>query len=288
MGNYINDMTKFNKKILMVSVLIITFPFFFTTECFAKKTVTDGKGIWINLWNYPANPDMYCEYLKSKNIDSIYLQISRSNTPGIKHPGKLNKIIESCHDRDIKVIGWSYVFLKEPIHDAQKFIQGATYKTPSGETLDGFAADIEEISDSFAIEKFTKRIRQVLGPDYPLIAVIFSPLSMAKNAKLYSWRTVANNFDIIAPMTYWHGLKKYRSEQGAYYYTAQTISKIKELTKKDDLKIHIIGDGQKTTSHEIKGFLKAAKDHQVNAGVSLYPYHIPTEHQVETLSRSEF
>lgn len=270
------------KTIFFAAILLL---FFNTNSSFAKNLITSGKGIWINIWNYPANPDMYCEYLKSKGINVIYLQIFRSNTPAIKHEQKVNKIIEAAHERDIKVIGWGYVFLKNPLSDAEKFIYGAKHKTPNGESLDAFAADIEEITNSQSIENFVKRIRTELGSKYPLIAITFSPVSKSKkaNPRYYSWRTIAENFDIIAPMTYWHGFVKYRSEKGAYDYTTQTIAKIKEYTKKDNLNIHLIGDGQKTTSNEIIGFLRAAEENNINAGVSLYPHYVPKEHQIDTL-----
>ena len=262
-------------------VLIALFLTQVTSE--AKGPITMGKGVWLNIWNYPANPEIFCEQLKAKGIDTIYLQISRSNTPAIKDPVKLNKIISSAHLRNIKVIGWSYSFLKNPISDAQKFIQAVFYKTPTGDSLDGMAADIEEVTNARSIEQFAKVIRKAVGPKYPLIAITFSPVLKRANPKHYAWKTIANNFDIIAPMTYWHGFVKYRSEKGAYDYTTETITKLKEYTENNNIKIHLIGDGQKTSSNEIIGFLKAASDHNINAGVSLYPWYSPKEHQIETL-----
>lgn len=276
-----NQNTNNNRPIFFL--LCLVFILVCITPSFAKDPITIGKGMWVNIWNYPANPDMYCEGLKSKGINTIYLQISRSNTPAIKHPSQLNKIIKSAHNRGMKVIGWTYSFLQNPISDAQKFIQAALYHTPDGDSLDGMAADIEEVTNSRSIETFAKAVRKSLGFDYPLIAITFSPLSRAKNVKNYAWKTIAENFDIIAPMTYWHGLVKYRSEKGAYNYTTQTISRIKEVTQKDDIKIHLIGDGQKTSSQEIIGFLKAAEEHKVDAGISLYPWYKPERHQIETL-----
>ena len=278
--------TKF--KIRPILFLVFLFSIFVAFPSYAEKPITAGKGIWINIWNYPASPDMYCEYLKSKGIDTIYLQIARSNTPAIKDPIKLNKIITSAHDRGIKVIGWSYLYLKKPIEDAQKFIKAALYKTPSGDTLDGMAIDIEEVTNSSVIETFAKIVRQTLGNKYPLIAITFSPVQKKADPRHYAWKTIANNFDIIAPMTYWHGIVKLRSRQGAYDYTTETIAKIKEYTENKNVKIHLIGDGQKTSNEEIIGFLKAAEDHNINAGVSLYPWYTPKEHQIEALGKSGF
>ena len=282
-------MNKTNKifRPFFLICLTIFLSTFLASISYANSPITNGKGIWINIWNYPANPDMYCEYLKSKGIDTIYLQISRSNTPAIQHPEKLNKIITSAHKRNMKVIGWTYSFLKDPISDAKKFLAAVFYKTPDGDSLDGMAADIEEVTHPSTIETFAKAVRMKVGPQYPLIAITFSPILKRANPKLYPWKTIASNFDIIAPMTYWHGFAKLRSEKGAYDYTTQTISKIKEYTQKDNVQIHLIGDGQKTSSQEIKGFLKAASDHKVDAGVSLYPWYQPKDHQVELLGNYE-
>ena len=271
-------------NLLIILVVLISLPL----KSIAKEPITVGKGIWLNIWNYPANPEMFCEQLQSKGIDTIYLQISRSNTPAIKEPVQLNKIIKSAHARNMKVIGWTYSFLKDPMSDAQKFIQAVNYKTPEGDNLDGLAADIEETTNARSIEIFAKAVRKSVGPKYPLIAITFSPVLKRANPSHYAWKTIANNFDIIAPMTYWHGFVKLRSEKGAYDYTAETISKIKEYTQKKDVQIHLIGDGQKTSSAEINGFLRAASDHNINAGVSLYPWYTPKEHQVETLGMFDF
>ncbi len=268
------------KKIIIIIVLFLIS----VNVSFAKNPITSGKGIWVNIWNYPSNPDSYCKYLKSKGIDTIYLQIYRSNTPAIYSPQKLDKVLSSAHDNGLKVIGWGYVFLKNPIEDAKKFLKAINYKNSRGDSLDGMAADIEEVTNSKSIENFARYVRKSVGNEYPLIAITFSPMFRRGDPKHYAWKTIANNFDIIAPMTYWHALKDKQNQRGAYDFTAQTISRIKEYTQNKDVKIHIIGDGQKTDSSEIKGFLRAASDHGVNAGVSLYPMHVPKKHQIDTLS----
>ena len=141
-----------NKKSFLNLTFVLVVLIFLPLQSLAKPPITVGKGIWLNIWNYPANPEIFCEQLKSKGIDTIYLQISRSNTPAIKEPVKLNRIIKSAHERNINVIGWTYSFLKEPISDAHKFIQAVNYRTPDGDKLDGLAADIEEVTNSRAIE----------------------------------------------------------------------------------------------------------------------------------------
>jgi hypothetical protein len=279
-------MNNMNKTTKIFLTLIVTL--FFTVNISQAKeiktSVTDGKGIWINIWNYPSNPDSYCKYMKSKGIDTIYLQVFRSNTPAIYSREKLDKVLLAAHKNGIKVVGWGYVFLKNPIEDAKKYLVAINYKSKDGESLDGMAADIEEVTNPKVIDTFARYVRSHVKNDYPMIAITFSPMFKRADPKKYAWKTIANNFDIIAPMTYWHALKDKQSQKGAYDFTAETVSRIKEYTGKSDIKIHIIGDGQKTSSSEIVGFLKAANDHKVNAGVSLYPMHVPKKHQIDTLA----
>lgn len=273
----------FKASLLLLFLISVLFT---TNVAHSKELITDGKGIWVNIWNYPENPDLYCEYMKSKGVDTIWLQISRSTTAAIVHPKKLNQILKSAHARKIKVIGWTYPYLNKPNSDARKFIYAAKYKTPDGDMLDALAADIEETTNARAIQTFSNVLRRNLGPDYPLIAITFSPVLKRAEPSHYAWKTVGANFDILAPMTYWTAYKKYRSQQGAYNFTALTIKRLKEYTGNSNVKIHLIGDAQKTSNSEISGFIKAAKDHGIQ-GISLYPWHKPTPSQVTLLGKTK-
>jgi hypothetical protein len=82
-------------------------------------------------------------------------------------------------------------------------------------------------------------------------------------------------------MTYWSG-KNQRID--AYTYTTKTIQRIRELTNRSDVNIHVIGDGMYSTQAQIQQFLKACKDAEV-ASASLYPNHKLTQDQLETMSR---
>lgn len=270
---------KFVFLIILISVILNLL----SSKSFAKELITDGKGMWVNIFNYPENPDLFCENLRSHGVDTIWLQISRSNTPAIKYPLQINKILKSAHARDMKVIGWSYPYLDDPVTDAHKFIKAAQYTTPDGDMLDGIAADIEETTNAKAINKYSAIIRKSLGNKYPLIAITYSPMLKRAEPRNYAWKTIADNFDIIAPMTYWTAYKKYRSEDGAYDFTALTIKRLREYTNQD-VKIHLIGDGQKTSTSEVKGFLRAAKDYNIE-GVSLYPWHKPAQNHISVLGK---
>jgi hypothetical protein len=83
-------------------------------------------------------------------------------------------------------------------------------------------------------------------------------------------------------MTYWHGLKA-RNDDRVYKFVKDSIVSLRKLTKKDDLKIHLITDGDRTHSKEVQISLKAAQELGVNAGVSIYPEHLASDEMLDVL-----
>jgi hypothetical protein len=82
-------------------------------------------------------------------------------------------------------------------------------------------------------------------------------------------------------MSYWNS--KYTTTGGAYQYTLSTIKKIRELTGRPDLDIHIIGDGMGTSPESISQFLLACKKGAATSA-SLYPNQQVTVSQLGVLS----
>jgi hypothetical protein len=237
-----------------------------------------GKGTWVNIWNYPKNVNQFISRLKKFNIDTVYLQVNRSNTPTFKHKDQVDQILKAAHRNDIKIIGWSYCYLKNVGNDAEKFITVANYVSPDGEKFDGMAADIEENTSLWAVRTYTNKIKAKIPENYPLIAIVYSP----KIKQDYPWEYVAHNWDVLMPMTYWHGLKN-RNNTTVYNFVKESITDLRKLSKKDDLNIHLITDGDRTHHHEVAISIQAAKDHGVNSGISIYPEHLASDEMLEKL-----
>ena len=242
------------------------------------QELSSGKGTWVNLWNYPQDVDKFISRLKKFNIDTVYLQVNRSTTPVIKHKAEIDQILKQAHANDIKIIGWSYCYLKDINTDADKFIKVAQYISPDGERFDGMAADIEENTSLWAVRSYTDKIKAKLDKNYPLIAIVYSP----KIKQDYPWEYVANNWDVLMPMTYWHGLKN-RNNETVYNFVKESITDLRKLSKKDDLNIHLITDGDRTSHKEVAISLQAARDHGVNAGISIYPEHLASDAMLKKL-----
>lgn len=259
----------------MLRILIVIFVLL---SIQAKASITDGKGIWVNIWNYPKDPIKFMDKLQNYKINTIYLQINRSTTPIFYNQQGLNAILKAAHDKDIKVIGWTYCYLRNIKSDIDKFLKPALYISPEGHSLDAMAADIEENIHLNAIKTYTEAIKNKLPEDYPLIAIVFSPKIKAK----YPWEYFGENWDILMPMVYWHGIKN-RDEDKVYNFVFESISNLRTFSKKDNLKIHLITDGDRTSPHEIKISLKAARDAGLNAGFSIYPEHLATRAMLDII-----
>lgn len=244
-----------------------------------KEAVMEGRGVWVNVWNYPKDVEAFMDRLDKFEMDTIYLQVNRSTTDVFKLQKGVDEILKEAHKHDIKVIGWTYCYLRDVNSDVRKFVEPALYVSPDGERLDGMAADIEENTKIWAVKAYTNRIKEKLPKNYPMIAIVFSPEIKSQ----YPWEYMANNWDVLMPMTYWHGLKR-RNHDTVYNFVKDSIISLRKLTKKDNLRIHMITDGDRTNSEEVKISLKAAKELGVG-GISIYPEHLASDEMLREMSR---
>ena len=135
---------------------------------------------------------------------------------------------------------------------------------------------------SYKIKLFCQTVRQDLGNSYPLVAVVYSPLNHAAVVASLLWPVLAEYFSVLAVMSYWNS--KYTKSE-AYQYTLATIKKMRELTGKTDLDIHVVGDGMViATVSAIGQFLLACKTGAATSA-SLYPNQQVTADQLSSLGR---
>lgn len=244
--------------------------------------IADGPGIWVNIWHYPEGDlNVYCSRLRAHGIRNLFIQTSRSNTDALPHAEKLGAVVEACHRHGVRVIAWSFAELVDPKGDAAKMIAAARYRSPQGERIDGIAANLEKNLERWRVELYSRELRRALGPNYPMMAVVFSPLNKAPEVARTPWTLLGQYYDVIAPMAYWGGR---RQSLDAYTYTTTTIHKVRQLTGSAHAEIHVIGDGMGTGASDIVQFLRACQAAEATSA-SLYPNHRPTPDQLAALAR---
>jgi len=247
-----------------------------------RHGLADGPGVWINMWNYPTQDfEAYAQKLYASGIRNLFAQTSRSNTEAIAHPTELGALIDACHKYKIRVIAWSFAELQNPNADADRLIAAAKFRSPMGDSIDAIAPDLEKNLNPALVESYTKRLRAALGSDYQLIACVYSPLNKAPQVALTPWKLIDKYYDVIAPMAYWNGRLQ---PIDAYTYTKRTVERVRELTGRSDVAVHVIGDGMGTHSSEIGEFLRACRNSGAHSA-SLYPNQRTTDEQYLALSR---
>lgn len=255
----------------------------FTKQLVVYTSAADlvqGKGDWM-MWrdwhNYNVNDTI--NRLKAAGVTHVYLEVS-TTSDGFYGQDALDDFLGKAHDAGIAVLGWIYAALNDPWKDASQTVDVIRYTTPSGDQIDGLAADLEENLSAYNIEQFSKGIRDNFGPYYPMIAVVY-PATWRPNLP---WDVLAKYYDVMAPMVYWH------YQERPYTYTdAYNAIKNEILTMHakagDDKPIHIIGQSynmfdswQYPTADEIKGAMQAAKDYGA-VGYSTYRGRTATDYE---------
>jgi hypothetical protein len=243
----------------------------------------DGPGIWANVWNYPqGDVDAYCSKLRTHGIRNFFIQTTRTTMPAVAHPEDLGKLIDACHRHKIRVIGWAYLELTDPVGEADKMIAAARFQSPHGETLDAIAPDLEKNLTEAKVGQFSERLRHTLGPSYPMMACVYSPLNRYQEVAHIPWKLLTQYYDVIGPMSYWNS--KYQKHLDPYDYTMATVRTIRQLAGRPDIEIHVIGDAMGSSGEALHQFMKACKRSEATSA-SIYPNQKPTDEQLAILSR---
>jgi hypothetical protein len=235
--------------------------------------LVSGKGVWMTEqwdWKTDAQNNSVASRLQSfkqAGVKHIYLEVSDTNR-GFYGKDALEDMLHQAHSMGFSVIGWIYSTLDDPVADGKLAADVANYVTKSGDRLDGIGADIEEsanMSDS-NVTTFAQTFRSSVsnGNDYPLIAVTY-PATWRPN---YPWKAIGENFDVVAPMDYWHYKAKAYSYDEVYNTVYSEIAAIRKATGNPYMAVTMVGQAynmfddpnQYPTGTEVQAAMQAAKD----------------------------
>jgi hypothetical protein len=130
-----------------------------------------------------------------------------------------------------------------------------------------------------AVERYTSAIKDQMPDDYPMLAIVFAPRIKPN----YPWKYIGANWDVLMPMTYWHGMKNKHQPGVVENFVTETVENIRKYTGREDVQIHLITDGERTTPEQIATSLEVARKLNINAGISIYPEHLATDEMLEVI-----
>jgi hypothetical protein len=171
-----------------------------------KGALPVGKGMWLYNFDRSDSGDPAQIVTRSEFVGLTHLYVrTGSSVDGFYAQRYLDRLLPLAHAHGIRVYGWDFPYLTDYRVDVARAMAAITYRTPDGQGLDGFTADIETHGEGVNITPETGRaygvlLRQRVGNDYPLIATVPRPNAYLKG---YPFAEVTGNFDAIAPMVYW-------------------------------------------------------------------------------------
>lgn len=163
-----------------------------------------GKGMWFHkLEQAQASPEEIVAHARAAGLTHVYVRTGSSKM-GFYAQGDLDRILPAAHAAGLKVVGWDFPYLDDPVADAGRALAAISYSTPDGHRIDAFSADIETPSEGVnlgreRVEQYVQALRYAAGPGYPLIGTV--PNACLNES--FPYREVAQAFDALAPMVYW-------------------------------------------------------------------------------------
>ena len=246
-----------------------------------RIAVYRGLGTWVDIYDVAwRRPEAAVRRMAGQGIRTLYLQTSNFNRgrPFV-YRDKVGRFLDAAHRRGIRVVAWYLPGLRDVVQDVRRSLAAVGYRSRHGSTFDSFAADIESQAVSRSSTRtrrlltYTSRLRDAVGREYPLGAIIPSPRNLDVPGTwwpAFPFRAIARAYDVFLPMSYF--TYSVRGQAGAHWFTAQNISIIRRRTGDPTVPIHVIG-GIGASPAETRGFVDAVRERGV-IGASYYTFPI--------------
>ncbi|CAN5723757.1 hypothetical protein BH20ACT1_BH20ACT1_06600 [soil metagenome] len=166
-----------------------------------------GKGMWLYVPEEVEGGSVEALVARAQQVGLTHVYVrTGSSKGGFSAQGYMDELLPKAHAAGIRVYGWDFPYLDDVDADVARAVAAITHTTPSGKRLDGFAADIETASEGTNLSAegagaYGQRLRDAVGPAYPLVVVVPRPSSLMQTR--YPYAAVIPPFDAVAPMTYW-------------------------------------------------------------------------------------
>jgi hypothetical protein len=252
-----------------------------TTSSADPVGVYRGLGTWIDIYDTAwRHPGAAVRAMAARGIRTLYLQTSNSDRGRLfVYRDGVAAFLDAAHRAGIRVVAWYLPGFARPRLDMRRTLAAVRFRTSSGNAFDGYAADIESsavarvASRTRRLLTYSARLRRAVGPDYPLGAIIPSPINLEARPSFwprFPYRALARTYDVIMPMTYF--TYRVNGRLAAKHYTARNIGIVRERTGDHAVPIHVIG-GIGATPAETRGFVSALRERRP-IGASYYTFPV--------------
>jgi hypothetical protein len=244
--------------------------------------VFSGLGTWVDIYDHGvyAAPEQTAGHIAARQVATVWVETANYRSAAdIVNPGRLARFVEALHADGVKVVGWYLPGHVDPSLDVRRALAMLAFRTPSGESLDGIALDIESTQlksvglRSRRAVALANRVRAA-DPQMPLAIIPFNPRGLERHPRTwpnFPWAELATIADAFAPMIYTSG--SVEGFDATYGYVTRALRLLRTDTEEPDVPIHVIGGvANGLRPEELAGFAAAVVDDGATIGVSLYDW----------------
>jgi hypothetical protein len=261
---------------LIASMAIAHTPAPATTAAVPSLDAYRGLGTWVSIYSKSTldDPIGAVARMKANGVATLYLETSNwRQKVDVVRPATLAQMIEAAHAQGIKVVAWYLPSYKPVNTDLRRSLAAIGFTTPTAQRFDGFALDIESTEvgpiplRNRLQQRLSSRLRQSIGPDYPLGAIV--PEAGALYWPGFPYQQVKRYFDVFLPMAYF--TFRVKGAGAVRAYVQRNVSTIKAVLGKDTPVHPIGGESDHATASEVGAYVAAARSTGA-IGASLYDF----------------
>ena len=238
-----------------------------------------GLSTWIDIYDVEHTPRQQISRAAAGGVELIFVQSARHKSPtDIQDPQRLGQVIELAHDAGMRVMVWYVPDFARPARDLRRSQAAIAFTTPRGDRADAFGLDIEveDLADtaerSRRLIALSRRLREWVGPDYPMAAVVLPPLQLDLREGWwpdFPYAQLRPFYDVYIPMSY----SSFRGTDAAttYRWNLGNVQEMRRRANDPALPVHLAG-GIADNFPEVGEFVRAVRDSE-SIGGGLYDLH---------------
>jgi hypothetical protein len=241
-----------------------------------------GIATWVDVFDAKAwrDPAAAVRDMADHGVRTIFIETATAkSTTAILNPSAMSTFITEAHARNMYIVAWYPPNMRKDSVDFERAIQAIEFATDDGQRFDSVALDIEStvvkpigLRNRNVID-LSQRIRSRVGTDYPLGAIIPSPVGLTKQTgfwNVFPYTELAKTYDIFLPMSYY--TYHTHTTAGAYADTDASMRILRAQPGCETIPVHIIGGlAGDTSAAQVQQFARAAGETDC-IGVSLYDW----------------
>jgi hypothetical protein len=245
----------------------------------AAADVFQGLGTWIDIYDTKlyTTPNLTATRIASRGIRTVWIETANDRSAtDVVDPAGLGRIVDSLHERGIRVVGWYLPGHDRHARDLRRARAMLSFRTPQGGGFDGVALDIESLRHKNVGQR-TARMLALLGRmraeagATPIAAITYPPRAFERHLSWwpgFPWAQIAAQVDALVPMLYTGG--GFKGYDATYGYVSRSLRLLRAAVG-DGIAVHAAGGvANRMNAEELKAFNDALLDDGKISGWSLY------------------